>query len=196
MAVVGVGKVKAVDFTDSSSAALSYSNINRCEGGRLCIQSGDYQIFQSVYLEEDFIQIKNIKFTPYLIPERKTHTRGYKLFVVIDDSKLDDNLHHAWSIVCHVLIQYNVYFFKIIKNTSRAIFHANPATRGSIITIYAFKENRSDWSDIITTLTTLLEAQHIRPGKLSLHHIKIAGTEFLSYYNDGHPGEMNPFVKF
>lgn len=174
---------------------LSYDNINRCEGGKLLILCRNYQIFQSVYFEEDYIFFKNINPSPFVLPEMKNYSQGYKLHITIDASNENDaNFKKGWIIVRDVLIKHQIYFCKIIKNSSRAALQTNCKLSGNVVTIYAFKERRDDWEVIIQELTSALEMHGIRAGALSVFNTPVAGSKYISYSNDGRGGGAdNPF---
>lgn len=173
------------------SDVFSYSNINRCEGGRLIIRHGDYEAFESALYGDHFIFLKDR--TPrYLVISLKNHHRGYKLHISLDDSHSDGNLEEGWAILSAILMKHKVYFFNVIKNESRK-FLTEQDIKGQAVTIYAFREKRTDWEIIIRELTYALSQNKIRPGLIADYDKTIPNSAYVSYCNDAISLLPDPF---
>jgi hypothetical protein len=184
-------KNQGIKTASTQPDIFSYRSITRCEGNKLIIQSAGYQAFQSVLYDDHFIFVKNI-LHPYVLEYAKNTDKGYKLYVSLDDSELDDNLERGWTIVKDILMRHHVYYFKVIRNSSRQLLLESERS-GQEIIIYAFKEARNDWDFIIQEMTYELEKENIRPGVMSECNTQIAHSKYVSYCNDGIMGISNLF---
>lgn len=169
-----------------NTSIFMYENINRCDGGKLFIQSRDYQAFCSAFREDYYICIKNITL------HAESATKGYSLFITFDDSQQDQNFENGWELVKDILIKHRVYFFKVIKKTVRLLF---PNDSKPSVCIHVFKEKRDDWISIMREINNVLSRHAIRPGITLTFNENVPDSAYLSYHNSGNPDLPNPFIK-
>jgi len=160
------------------------------------IQSGAHKAYYEADTLEDFTFFetrrddisKLIKFKP----------KGYKLHIMIDDRHEEEDLARAWEIIKDELINHRIYKSKVIRVAARSKLYDNTDDRGKVVTIYAFKENRSTkgWYDFIKAITVALAAANppIYPEVMSSTNTAIPGTNYVSYRNDGGRHAVNLFA--
>lgn len=120
---------------------------------------------------------------------------GWKFHILISDPENSDNLERGWAIVKNELINHQVFEAKIIKDSMRGGMRANNEQRSKVITVYAFKQNKTDqeWQQFVYDVSTALRANNIVASANPPGDTPINNSEYFSYRNDGNPSD-DPFA--
>ncbi len=119
----------------------------------------------------------------------------WKIHVSVDDEGEEGraNLTLAWGIVAEVLMEMDVYSFKIIaarylpmKNRMAEENGQTVSEGGKQITIYSgiAIEQGKNWQGILQEITNRLAANNIRPSYLPNGDNAIAGSPYFSYRHE------------
>lgn len=129
---------------------------------------------------------------------------GWKVHISLAlDQENDPNLSRAYQVVHEILKSNNVYCWKVLQKGKEKTLEKQ-GQAGKIVTIYTFKENRTDFEEIFQEIEDQLKAENIAPGEVphvrkentitEVPEQKIEGSIYFYYVHEGIDEETCPFL--
>lgn len=117
----------------------------------------------------------------------------WKFHISIDDEQEGENLAIAWRIVAEILMERDIYCFKIIDPSKPPMIKATVEENGQTIsqggkqiTIYSGipPEQSKDWQRILQEITDRFVETNVCPSYLPISDLSIQGSPYFSYRHE------------